>query len=314
MDAGGPGGEVGVGAADRGEIGVSATDCSVDCNQADTAHADPVAENGIDSHYESNNIIIHFTLASGEPRDVILDTGDRRFSCHKRVLRHHSLYFKAMFESGMKESHSEMISLRDVNSEHLQYLLDYFYTGTLGLSESNVQGVAEVSSRLQVSSALDQCCQLLLTVIDDDLCLSLMWLSDFLMLAEVYDRSRRHALWHFYAVSQTEDFFLASSAQLIDYLQDPYLSMDSEVDVFRAAAEWYSAQEKPYDVTDLTGFFGRMVNFHLMTDEEVALLKDLPVVEKDKTLKSFVASLHPEVITSLRTEVTGAGFIALFVL
>ena len=294
MDAGRPG----------KEVEVSATDGSVNCHQADTPHAAPVAENGI-SDSESSNTVVHFTLDSGEAGDIILDAGDRHFSCHKKVLQHHSPYFKAMFKSGMKESHSEIISLGDVNSKYLQCLLDYFYTGNLGLTELNVQGVVEVSSLLQVSSALDQCCQLLLTIIDDDLCLSLMWLADFLMLEEVYDRSCRHALWHFHGVSQTEDFFLASPAKLVNYLQDPHLNIDSEVDVFRAAAEWYSAQEKPCDVTDLTAFFGRLVNFHLMTNEEVALLKDLVVVEKEQTLKSFVASVSLDIITRLRKEVMG---------
>lgn len=293
------------------EMGGSAADRPVTHRQAGTSRADPVAENGIGGRSESDDAVVHFAVDSGEPGDVTLDTGDQRFSCHKRVLCQHSLYFKAMFESGMKESRSKRVHLGDVDSKHLQCLLHYFYTGDLDVTELNVRGVAEVSSRLQVSGALDQCCHLLLTVIEDDLCLSLMRLANLLMLTEVYDQSRRHALWHFRTVSKTEDFFLVSSAQLIDYLQDPHLNMESEVDVFTATAEWYSTQEKPCDVTDLTGFFGRVVNFHLMTDEEVASLMHLPVVQKDKALKSFVTSLSEDVITSLRTEVTRCSFLVL---
>ena len=239
-----------------------------------------------------------------QPGDVVLNTGDKLFCCHRAVLTQHSPYFQAMFESGMKESQSGQICLEEVNSEHFKSLLDYFYTGDLDLAESNVQGMTEVSSHFQVSTVLGQCCEMLLTMIEDDLCLSLMRLSDFLSLPDVYNQSRRYALWYFHRVNQTEDFLLAPCAQIIDYLRDSHLNISSEVDVFSAGARWFAAQEDGCGVTDLEDFFGRTVNFHLMTDEETGLLKDLPAVVSNKKLGAFVASLSlKDVITKLTTMV-----------
>lgn len=256
----------------------------------------------------SSGFMTDFSSLADSPTDIILDTGDRQFFCHKNVLCRESVWFQAMVESGMKESRSERVHLSETDSEHFQLLLRYFYTGELKLTQSNIHGLTELSSMYQASKALKLCCEFLISIIEDDLCLSLMRMANFLMLADVYNRTRRHALWHFSSVSRVEDFFLAPAPQLLDYLQDPYLNIDSELDVFVAAAEWYHAQEKPCEVTDLEEFFADTVNFHLLTEEEVRKIRDFPVVQKDKELAKFVAFLGQEdVIARLKTKVISSS-------
>nr|KAG5705872.1 hypothetical protein BaRGS_030762 [Batillaria attramentaria] len=250
---------------------------------------------------ESCDSVTDFSLVTGSPSDIILDTGDRQFLCHKSVLCTESVWFQAMFESGMKESRSDKVHLSDTDSEHFLILLKYFYTGELQLTQSNINGLTELSSMYQVSKALKLCCDFLINIIEDDLCLSLMRMANFLMLTDVYNHARRHALWHFQRVSQVEDYFLAPATQLIDYLQDQYLNIDSEVDVFKAAAAWYVTQEKPCEVTDLENFFADAVYFHLLTNKEIDEIQDLAVVRKDKELTKFAASLRQEdIMTRLK--------------
>ncbi|KAK7101158.1 kelch-like protein 18 [Littorina saxatilis] len=274
----------------------SSTDFTGSGSQTKSSHTQ-ITE---DQRTSSDMSVTEFSLESGEPADIVLEIGNKQLSCHKRVLCEHSLYFKAMFESGMQESHSNTVKLDNVHSDNFLCLVVYFYTGDLKLTQSNVQSVTELSNQFQVTNALDQCCKFLLTMIEDDLCLSLIRMSNLLMLTDVYNESRKHALWHFSTVTQSEDFFLAPCSQVLDFLQDPFLNVESEVDVFQAAADWYFAQDRPCDVTDFPSFLASTVNFHLMTDDEVASLNDLLVVKNNPELKSFVASLNQDVIASLK--------------
>ena len=50
---------------------------------------------------------------------------------HKCILAVHSDYFKAMFASGMEESHSQQIRLDGVNHMALSGLVNFMYTGQL---------------------------------------------------------------------------------------------------------------------------------------------------------------------------------------
>ncbi|XP_076463264.1 kelch-like protein 38 [Babylonia areolata] len=265
---------------------------------------DPVENNVEPASPSGQGSISSLPVSIGtEPGDIIINTGDKRFCCHKRMLVQHSQFFRAMFDSGMRESLSGEIHLENTSSDVFRHLLDYFYTGQLDLTPCIVQEMTQLSHHLQVGVVLNQCCDLLVSMVEDDLCLSLMRLSNMLMLPEVYNTSRRHALWHFPHVCQTEDFTLAPRAQIIDYLQDPHLNIDSEVDVFRAAAVWFCAQEQACGVTDVGEFFGKVVNFHLMTDDDVALVEDLPEVGKSRKLTEFVASLRQkDVLTALSSK------------
>ncbi|KAL8598603.1 hypothetical protein ACOMHN_013486 [Nucella lapillus] len=272
----------------------SSPDCTV-------SKPEPVVNGTHHSLASNGDSDFHFGKDVG---DVVIEAGGRRFTCHKQVLVQHGLYFEAMFASGMKESQLSEIRLENIAPEPLHGLLDYFYTGRLDLSPSNVREMTEVCSHLQVTAALDQCCDLLLTLIEDDLCLSLMRLANRHMLPEVYNQSRRHALWHFPRVYQTEDFTSAPCSQVVDYLQDPHLNMDSEMEVWRAAAVWYCAQQEPCAGTHPEEFFGQVVNFHLVDQDQVDLLmEDVPGVGEHPALAQFVALLSQEdVLARLRSK------------
>lgn len=251
-----------------------------------------------------------FSLPSGEISDIILDTGDKHFHCHKHILCKGSLYFNGMFMSGMLESQSSCVELHDTKTEAFRDLLHYFYTGQLELSQSNVFDLVEMSSLYQATNVLQKCSDFLLGCVDDDSCLSLMHLANTFMLNELYDKSRRHSLWHFESVSQTEDFYAASASQIIDYLQDPYLNCENEVDVFKAFCAWYQHNAKPCEVTDLANFFAKAVNFHLLTKEALGCLKEFSAVQMNEELMNFVISLSQDhILSSLKCKVNPVGLV-----
>ena len=96
----------------------------------------------------------------GEFIDVHLKLGDELFPAHRIVLAAISDYFHAMFTYGMKESTQEVIELKDetISAEALKIVLDSIYRGELHLNNENVFEVLVAADYLQVTSAVQQCC------------------------------------------------------------------------------------------------------------------------------------------------------------
>jgi len=57
---------------------------------------------------------------------------------HKNVLVAASPYFRAMF-SAFNESNKNLVNMREFNSDVLQLLVDYIYTGEIMVTNENVQ-------------------------------------------------------------------------------------------------------------------------------------------------------------------------------
>lgn len=60
------------------------------------------------------------------------NTGSRRIRAHRLVLSAASDYFAAMFTSPVLEATQEEVVMRDMDSDALQTLINYCYTGNFG--------------------------------------------------------------------------------------------------------------------------------------------------------------------------------------
>lgn len=57
---------------------------------------------------------------------------------------------RAMFCSGLKESHEDRVEIKGLDSGTMRTLLEYTYTSRVFLTHSNVQGILEAASQFQV--------------------------------------------------------------------------------------------------------------------------------------------------------------------
>ena len=61
--------------------------------------------------------------------DVTLCVDQQEFPAHKVVLAGCSPYLRAMFTNGMLESGKSMVTIRDIEPQTMESLLNYLYTG-----------------------------------------------------------------------------------------------------------------------------------------------------------------------------------------
>ena len=73
--------------------------------------------------------------------DIKLQVETETFMAHKIVLMSGSAYFHAMFASEMSEHDKGVVTIGGVSARIFQALLDFIYSGTLGLGEQiHLQG------------------------------------------------------------------------------------------------------------------------------------------------------------------------------
>ena len=58
-----------------------------------------------------------------------LVVGSERFSAHRLVLSAMSDYFRAMFNSNVREAEAKEIAIHNIEADVFQHLINYIYTG-----------------------------------------------------------------------------------------------------------------------------------------------------------------------------------------
>ena len=179
--------------------------------------------------------------------------GEEVFSAHRIVLAANSDYFHAMFAHGMKESNQEVIELKDesISAAALKIVLDSIYSGDLQVNDENIFEVLVAADHLQVTSAVQQCCDYLQTQFVDQLRFDVQ---TFCRVSAIADR---HGLKDLQEATQTKMAYIykeiCESEEFLSHVDvDQYtrllsrddLSAPSETFVFKSVMQWIKRKKE----------------------------------------------------------------------
>ncbi|KAI8520020.1 protein polyubiquitination [Branchiostoma belcheri] len=102
----------------------------------------------------SNDDEISYNHVHGDP-DLQVKVQDCTFHVHKTVLMETSDYFRAMLESGMRESRENSVQLQGFAAEAFQIVLDFLYESKPVKMDDKLHGVLEMAQFLQMRPVLD---------------------------------------------------------------------------------------------------------------------------------------------------------------
>ncbi|KAM3607881.1 uncharacterized protein V6R79_015644 [Siganus canaliculatus] len=178
-----------------------------------------------------------------ELTDVVLCVQGHDFPCHRAVLAAASHYFRAMFCSGLKESHEERVEIKGLDSGTMSMLLEYTYTSQALLTHSNVQRVLEAASQFQFLRVVDACAGFLSKSLQLDSCIGILNLAESHVLTSLKTGAQDYITFQFSQVVQQQDFLELPVESLEAVLQRDDLDVKFEESVFEALMRWVRARQ-----------------------------------------------------------------------
>ena len=170
--------------------------------------------------------------------DVVLLVGTKKLNAHKVVLSACSPYFRAMFTGEMAESRQSEVVIKDVDDKATEQLIDFAYTGSIRIDETNVQTVLPAACLMQLAEIQEACCEFLKKQLDPINCLGIRSFadthacSDLLRVADIFSHH------NFQDVMDGEEFLHLPLCQLKEILSSDELNVVSEEQVYNASMRW----------------------------------------------------------------------------
>lgn len=214
--------------------------------------------------------------------DVLLCAEGEELPCHKAVLASCSDYFKAMFTNAMAEKEQRRVPVNGVTASDLRMTLDFVYTSTISITDTNVETLMSAANYLQVTRLKDACCRFLENRLDETNCLRVYQLADRCACADLEAKAKRYACDHFEKVTSHEDFLELPKGKLVELISEDRLNVQKEELLFKAILTWlrHSPETRKEGFEDIF----RQVRLPLMNPYYLALgVGETPEVLRNET-------------------------------
>uniref|UniRef100_A0A3Q2VN84 Intracisternal A particle-promoted polypeptide n=1 Tax=Haplochromis burtoni TaxID=8153 RepID=A0A3Q2VN84_HAPBU len=170
--------------------------------------------------------------------DVGLKVGGRVFKVHRLVLAASSPYFSALFAGGMREADKEEVQILGVDTDVFEILLEFIYTGVIGVTVENVQELMVAADMLQLNEVVSICGEFLKGHMDPSNCVGIFQFLEQIACMDMLEFTENYIHVHFLEVCVTDEFRGLSKEQLVRLLKSEELRIEDEYQVFTAAMEW----------------------------------------------------------------------------
>ncbi|XP_045192713.1 kelch-like protein diablo [Mercenaria mercenaria] len=178
--------------------------------------------------------------------DVVLIVGQRKIFAHRVILSACSPYFHAMFTGELAESRQTEVTIRDIDENAMELLIDFCYMSNITVEESNVQTLLPAACLLQLAEIQDVCCEFLKRQLDPSNCLGIRAFADTHACRDLLRIADKFTQHNFQEVMESEEFMLLPINQLVDIISSDELNVRTEEQVFNAVMGWvkYNIQER----------------------------------------------------------------------
>ena len=240
----------------------------------------------------------------GKLCDVVLLAGEVRVPAHRVILASISAYFNAMFTGKMAESRKKEIVINGIEPNALKSLVDYAYTASIQLTESNVQSLLVAASALQFDGVKEAASQFLLRQLDADNCLGIKRFAEIHGCSHLQSAANIYSTHWFTSVYKREEFLALSPEEVKELISSDQLNVGAEYEVFEAALLWlgHRGEERNQYIHDIIS----CVRFPLIPKEQ--LLKDVGhnpiVISNPQCVELMVEALEYHFLPDDTTKVT----------
>ncbi|XP_076232754.1 actin-binding protein IPP [Calliopsis andreniformis] len=170
--------------------------------------------------------------------DVGLIAGGCVIRAHRSVLAAGSAYFNAMFTGGLVEEQQELIKIHSVPADILSLLVDFIYTGSIDITQDNIQELFAAADMLELDEVVSGCVTYLKQQLHFSNALGIYRLAEAHNRLDLLETALHFIQVNFPEVSQEEEFLDLPKEHLVHFLSSDYIHIDTEFQVFQAAYNW----------------------------------------------------------------------------
>ncbi|XP_002735382.1 kelch repeat and BTB domain-containing protein 8-like [Saccoglossus kowalevskii] len=172
--------------------------------------------------------------------DVTLVAGERSFACHRNVLAACSPYFRAMFTGSLREANMERITIKGVEPQSLQYVLNYVYCSEVTLDAETIQGLVQAAHMFQIEPLINHCADYLERHIDAHNCVGVYNLAVLITHKQLETSAWEYFNLHFVKVVEEEEFAQSPTEVIERVVKSSTLNVKNEETVYEALLKWYT--------------------------------------------------------------------------
>eukprot|EP00112_Aurelia_sp_Birch-Aquarium-sp1_P005308 Seg160.4 transcript_id=Seg160.4/GoldUCD/mRNA.D3Y31 product="Kelch-like protein 3" protein_id=Seg160.4/GoldUCD/D3Y31 len=219
--------------------------------------------------------------------DVAISAGSKEIRAHRAVLASASPYFYAMFTADLSESKQEVVTLKEVDPDALELLIEYCYTAEVPINEENVQTLLPAAGLLQLNDVINACCEFLKSQLHPTNCLGIRLFADMHSCRDLMQAAHSYIEQHFTEVMSCEEFLQLSAESIIEFIASDRLSVPSEDKVFEAVIAWVN-----YDVANRDSSLPKLIEYVrlplLPRDYLIERVETEPLIKRSFACKDFL--------------------------
>ncbi|XP_035460406.2 kelch-like protein 10 [Scophthalmus maximus] len=172
----------------------------------------------------------------GKLCDAVIKVQDVEFPVHKMVLCHCSSYFRSLFERWMTTD--KVFNLSGLSPDTMQLIIEFAYTGSVNVTEDNVQDLLLVADMLNVMDLIQVCTDFLNEMLRPEKCIGIWRFAKVCPNSEMQCKAFCYITDHFEEVFLCEEFLELSVQDLTEFLGRDDLNVRKESNVFEAILRW----------------------------------------------------------------------------
>lgn len=151
--------------------------------------------------------------------------------------------FRAMFAVPMKESIENIVTMKEIASDILEAIIQFCYTGTVQLTNDNVDGIVAAASLMQLDNLAELCETYLLGTLNRSNFLEWLWLASHYRYKRLKEQSDTFVVDNFQQFVHDLEFLHTKIEALEMLLKHDELYVYSEDAIFDALIRWIEYDE-----------------------------------------------------------------------
>ncbi|XP_045930745.1 kelch-like protein 10 [Micropterus dolomieu] len=211
---------------------------------------------------------------NGEFCDAVIQVEDVGFQIHKVILCKCSPYFRALFRRWSNPD-AKVFNLPGLSPDMMQLIIEFAYSGSVSVTEDNVQELLLAADQLNVMDLVQACCEFLGEQLCPQNCIGIWQFTNICFSSELQRKAYRYIIDHFEEVVSCEEFLQLSVQELSDIIDRDDLSVRKESSVYEAILKWiaHKPEERKGHITVLLSKVrlaltsAEYIRIHVMSNE-----------------------------------------------